>query len=279
MQLQRHELKYIISEAVAVEIRQFISPFLEIDEFGVGKPDYSYPVHSLYLDSPRLVTYWHTINGNKNRYKLRIRFYDDRPEAPVFLEIKRRMNDAILKQRGALKREFIDSYLNGQLPEVSMIASKDPKQFGAVMRFHELMLKHQARPTAHVFYMREAWISPNDNSVRVTMDRNVFCGPEFSTRFSAEVDDPVCVFGRKVVLELKFTGRFPLWFRDLVQAFGLMQCSAAKYADGIALKGERFFSDSISTEGPTSDSLILRDKRIAELGCLQSDSRKSPPKE
>ena len=279
MQLQRHELKYLISEAVAVEIRQFIGSFLEIDEFGASRPDLSYPVHSLYLDSPLLVTYWHTINGNKNRYKLRIRFYDDRPDSPVFLEIKRRMNDAILKQRGALKREFIGSFMNGQLPEASMIASKDPKQMGAVMRFHELMQKHQARPTAHVFYMREAWISPYDNSVRVTMDRNVLCVPESTTDFKAEVDDPVCVFGRKVVLELKFTGRFPNWFRDLVQSFGLMQCSAAKYADGIALKGERFFSDSIHVGSPASDSLILRDKRIAELGVNQSESRTSPHKE
>lgn len=279
MQLQRHELKYLISEAVAVEIRHFIASFLEIDEFGASRPDLSYPVHSLYLDSPLLATYWHTINGDKNRYKLRVRFYDDRPESPVFLEIKRRMNDAILKQRGALRRGFIDSFLNGQLPDNSMIASKDPKQAGAVMRFHGLMLKHQARPTAHVSYMREAWISPNDNSIRVTMDRNVLCGPESTTLFKSEVNDPVCVFGRKVVLELKFTGRFPNWFRDLVQSFGLMQCSAAKYADGIALKGERFFSDSIHAGSPASDSLILRDKRIAELGVNQSESGKSPHQE
>ena len=39
-------------------------------------------------------------------------------------------------------------------------------------------------------------------------------------------------------LELKFTGRFPDWFKQLVRVFGLRQCSASKYADGIAIKGE-----------------------------------------
>ena len=36
-----------------------------------------------------------------------------------------------------------------------------------------------------------------------------------------------------VILELKFTSRYPNWFRDLVSGFGLMQCGAAKYVDGM----------------------------------------------
>ncbi|HKQ36797.1 MAG TPA: hypothetical protein VJ063_01895, partial [Verrucomicrobiae bacterium] len=46
------------------------------------------------------------------------------------------------------------------------------------------------------------------------------------------------VWGKDVVLELKFTNRFPDWFRDLVRVFGLRQCGAAKYVDGVALQGE-----------------------------------------
>jgi hypothetical protein len=38
-----------------------------------------------------------------------------------------------------------------------------------------------------------------------------------------------------VVLELKFTGRFPDWFQDLVRHFALWKCSAAKYVDGVTL--------------------------------------------
>jgi hypothetical protein len=49
---------------------------------------------------------------------------------------------------------------------------------------------------------------------------------------------PVLVWDRDVVLELKFTNRFPEWFRQLTQAFNLRQCGAAKYVDGVALQGE-----------------------------------------
>ena len=238
LQLQRFELKYQIREEVALAVRDFVAAYLEIDEYGATRANLSYPVHSLYLDSDTLTLYWNTINGNKNRYKLRLRFYENRPSAPIYFEIKRRMNDAILKQRGAVKREAVDWILSGHLPGPSNLVSSDPKHLVALQRFSQLMVENHAKPKAHVSYLREAWISPHDNSVRVTMDREVLCAPEPTARFVAEMDRPVRVFGRAVILELKFTGRFPDWFRELVRVFSLPQCSAAKYADGVALLGE-----------------------------------------
>lgn len=238
MQLSRLELKYQISEQVALAVRDFISSYLEIDEFGATRPNLSYPVHSLYLDSPGLKTYRDTINGNKNRYKLRLRFYENRPEAPVYFEIKRRMNNAILKQRGAVIREAVPAVLAGQLPEPSQMPSPNPRALGGIQRFHALMTELRARPTAHIYYQREAWISPRDNSVRVTLDRDVLFQPDATTRLETAMSNPLTVFGRRVILELKFTGRFPDWWRELVRVFGLAQGSAAKYADGIVLYGE-----------------------------------------
>jgi hypothetical protein len=241
MQLQRWELKYVIPEETALAVREYVRPYLELDEYGAGRPNLSYTIHNLYLDSDDLAIYWGTINGDKNRYKLRLRFYEDNPKVPIFFEIKRRMNDAIMKQRGGVKRQAVGSVLGGQHPGPDDLVSGDARQLVAIQRFVELMIRDQAGPTAHVTYDREAWISPVDNSVRVTMDRNVFISPEFTTRFTAQMDEPSCVFGKLVILELKFTGRFPDWFKDLVRTFNLRQGSASKYADGIANKGEMYF--------------------------------------
>ena len=68
----RFELKYLIPNSVALRVRDFIQQHLDIDEYGVGQPNFSYPVHSLYLDSDDWKIYWRTINGDKNRYKLRL---------------------------------------------------------------------------------------------------------------------------------------------------------------------------------------------------------------
>ena len=228
LQAQRFELKYIISDEVALAVRDFVSSYLELDEFGATLPNLSYPVHSLYLDSPDMKLYKSTINGDKNRFKLRLRFYENRADAPVFFEIKRRMNNTIAKQRGGVRRDGVEGLLAGQLP----------KQLLALQNFCRLLATLDASPKAHIAYLREAWISRYDNSVRVTLDRNVRCDPEPSARLSTQMVQPVTVFGDKVVLELKFTNRFPDWFKELVRIFGLMQCGAAKYVDGVALVGE-----------------------------------------
>ena len=233
LQLQRFELKYIIEEPVALAVREYVSTQLELDEFSVGKPNYSYPVHSLYLDSDDLHLYQSTINSEKNRYKLRLRFYNDLPDTPVFFEIKRRVDGAILKQRGGVRRSAVDAILAGHLPTPEHLVSENPKQFFALQRFCELMTKLQARPKVHVGYLREAWLPHDGNSVRITMDRNVRDDPEPTARLSTQMKNPVLVFGNSVILEIKFTGRYPRWLADMVRTFGLRQSSAAKYVDGI----------------------------------------------
>lgn len=267
LQPQRFELKFIIKEEIALAVRDFLRSYLALDKFGATQPNLSYPVHSLYLDSDALTTYWHTINGNKNRYKLRLRFYGGNPDLPVYFEIKRRANDAILKQRGGVRRDAVDWLLAGHLPEPKHVISDDPKELVAIQRFCQLLNEIQAKPKAHVAYLREAWISTADNSVRVTMDRNVRCESEPTAQFSPEFSSPVLVFGPNVVLELKFTGRYPDWFRELVRIFNLAQCSAAKYADGVALIGEwrlapLFPPNSESEEKANARKALLKEKNL-----------------
>ena len=238
LQTSRFELKYLVNEDTALLIREFVREYLELDENGVGKPNYSYPVHSVYLDSDDLKTYWMTINGDKNRFKLRLRFYNNNPDTPVFFEIKRRMNNCIMKQRGAVRREAVPVLLSGHLPEPSHLCSKDPKHLTALQNFCRLMEQLRAHPKVHIGYLREAYVPHDDNSARVTMDRQVRAEPELFLRLQTEFLEPMIVWDKDVVVELKFTNRFPAWFGELVRIFGLRQCGAAKYCDGVARMGE-----------------------------------------
>lgn len=268
LQLSRLEYKYIVSPDVALAVRDFVSSYLEIDEFGATQPNLSYPVHSLYLDSDDLRIYWGTINGDKNRYKLRLRFYENRPNAPVYFEIKRRMNNAIMKQRGAVRRDAVSQVLAGQLPSPAQLTSADPRHAVAISRFVELIQAVGAKPKAHVAYQREAWVQPDDNSIRVTLDRVVLCAVDETSELKTEMERPFPVFGNSVILELKFTGRFPDWFAQLARAFNLHQVSAAKYADGVALMGEHFFSPhGMHAPGPEHARRRADRLRILNLRC------------
>ncbi|HSU54666.1 MAG TPA: polyphosphate polymerase domain-containing protein [Candidatus Dormibacteraeota bacterium] len=241
LQQRRFELKYLLDPVLVAGIRDFLRGPLELDEFGARYDDLAYPVHSLYLDSDDLKTYGSSINGTKNRFKLRLRYYDALPQTPVFFEVKARVDNCILKQRCGVRREAVPLLLAGQLPEPEHLMSREPRHLAALQRFNLLMGELNARPKAHNSYFREAWVSPYDDSVRVTFDREIRIEPCFLPGAVIEMKRPIRVFPEFVVLELKFTERFPNWMRDMVRTFNLMQFSSAKYAEGVTLLGEHRF--------------------------------------
>ena len=259
LQQQRFELKYLVEESLTPAIRDFVSCHLELDDFGVGRPNFSYPVHSVYLDSDDLHTHQATIVGTKNRFKLRLRYYDDAPQAPVFFEVKGRVDSCILKRRCGVRRGAVAQVLSGQMPAPDQLVTTEPRHFAALERFLLLMTSINARPKAHNSYLREAWVSPHDNSVRVTFDRNIRIEPHFDFTAVVPMREPVSIYSPVVILELKFTDRFPNWFNDLVQSFNLMQSSAAKYSGGVLMLGEyRFNAQNIFEDVPFAPEMQAR---------------------
>ncbi len=243
LQRQRFELKYFVEEARTAAIRDFLSSYLELDEYGSGQPGGAYAVHSVYLDSPDLETFHLSVNGVKNRYKLRMRYYDDRPDTPVFFEIKSRVDNCMFKQRCPVRRSAVGLLLEGYLPEPDHALSAEPRHLVALQEFHLHMQRIGARPKVHNAYLREAWVSHGDNSVRVTFDRQVRIEPWSRNSSPTEMSHAALVFP-VVILEIKFTNRFPNWMQDLVRQFHLMRGSASKYAEGVLTLGEYAFQDS-----------------------------------
>jgi hypothetical protein len=84
--------------------------------------------------------------------------------------------------------------------------------------------------------MREAYVS-DDDEVRVTMDRDVYSEPNPNSSIKVKMAKPVHSYKGMVILELKFTNRFPNWFRELVRVSDAMQCGAAKYVSGVTELG------------------------------------------
>ena len=243
LQTQRFELKYLVREETAQAVRRFVSCHLKPDEFAAKLPQYSYPVHSLYLDSPELSTYQAVQCGEKNRFKLRIRYYRN-DDSTVYFEIKRRTNEVISKMRAKVRREAVPLLLNGQPPQLRHLATPDGRQLIALQEFCRLMHQLRATPRSHVAYQREAWMSPINNSMRVTFDRQVQCEPEFGCGLTTALGEAVAPFDHQVVLELKFVDRLPNWCGEMVRAFGLVRGGAPKYAQGVFLMGEHRLSNT-----------------------------------
>ena len=229
LQSSRFEFKYVIPEALVRPLRDFARGYLVHDEHAKPKENWEYEVCSLYLDSPSLTLCRATMQGHKNRFKLRIRFYEHSPDSPAYFEIKRRDNDVILKRRAAVRREAVSSLLAGQWPKWSDLHNGNTDQFGALERFCALRDMIHAEGQAFVSYQREAYVTPENNTVRVTFDRQI-SGQPYGRNWSLfSSQEPVHPDIGGVVLEVKFTDRFPNWIGQMVQLFDLERRSMAKY--------------------------------------------------
>jgi hypothetical protein len=232
--LSRYECKYLVTPSVASDIRQFISPFMTLDSN--AREGRSYPICSLYLDTFDLHFYRQTLTGEKNRCKLRVRSYSDDSSTPVFLEVKGRVNDIVWKRRAKLPPSIALALLRE-----GDGAWTDPRT-RKVLEDLDFFAGHvsvaAARPFLRVKYMREAYEAVGGDTLRITFDTDVMCCPTLDANlsFNGKGWIPTSVPG--VILEIKFTERYPAWTGEMIRIFGLQKQSVPKYV----LSVDRFFA-------------------------------------
>jgi len=220
----RYECKYLVPNERLAALRDFFSSFLVHDAHARRSPEQRYVVTSLYLDSPRLVLYQGTLDGAKNRHKLRLRTYADGADEPVFCEVKKRMDGVIYKRRAKVARAAVESFLAGDAFALERASpSPDAREFGLLSR------AIMAGPTLRVRYQREAFESTGADPVRVTFDTELAYAHSPDGELSCS---DVEWFGTPLtdpILEVKFTNTYPAWLAELVRRFGLYRRSVAKY--------------------------------------------------
>lgn len=237
MRNSRYELKYLIDEQQASRIRLFIRSHLVPDSHADPRQLHGYPVHSLYLDSPSLELLRSSQEGLRNRFKLRLRFYDDDPQHPVFLEIKRRLDGVITKQRAKVARGGLELLLAQRRLERAERGDDGPEAVAAHREFCDRCRQLGARGIVYVSYLREAYVGRNDEAIRVTLDRHLVTDHYRAGTPLAPPSHPRRVPLPGVVLELKFSNRFPQWMQDLVQTVDLRRISLAKYVESVQALG------------------------------------------
>ena len=225
----RCEHKYLVPEETAVALRSFVKAYLSPDQYMPTNEAEGYHVHSLYLDSPLYELYQETKDGVKNRYKLRIRFYDDAPDAPAFLEIKTRTTDSIRKLRATISKQSAEELLRGSHLSPRDLIDPTEKSAIALVEFCNRTAHLLARGSAFVSYRREAYVAPESEGIRITFDRHITGLPFDPVQGLNLPADGASVFPDKVVVELKYAGQLPVWIRSLVRDFGLHRISFPKY--------------------------------------------------
>lgn len=236
LRLERLELKYLLDEKTARQVRRWIRPYCRPDPHN-QKCDTDgsegYPLKSLYLDTPSLAFHHAKEQGAPKRFKLRVRSYRGLDTACV--EIKRRSSDIVLKRRVLVAREGLRETLRGAgKPWDGTSASRN-----VLEDYSRLVLATGAEPKLIVKYHREAYVSTVDTYARVTFDRRIAFqrtdqwSLQSQGRVWHKLDDHRPGRSPLVVLELKCETMVPAWLVDLVRHAQLRRASVSKYSLGI----------------------------------------------
>jgi SPX domain protein involved in polyphosphate accumulation len=225
----RFERKYVVTESAADAIRRFVTTKLVRDAYMAGNGPTGYRIHSLYFDTAGCAIYRQTIEGHKNRSKLRIRFYDETPSSPAFLEVKRRTNETIHKLRAAVSKRAAERLLEGARLKPADLISGDEAAVRALDQFSDRRERMRLEGAVFACYQREAYVSRAADNVRVTFDRQII-GQTYQHDCSLALSPqqaPISAMG--VVLELKYSDRIPAWMHDLISSFRLERVPFSKY--------------------------------------------------
>jgi hypothetical protein len=237
--LERREFKYLVPRQLVPQLRRALAGVCVPDRH--AGPDGTYKVRSLYLDTPRYDLFYANAREAPVRFKARVRCYPSR-SSTVFLEIKKRVLDTIVKTRAPVPDESWKGVVEGMI--LSSDESAESRDSRARAQFLTLVHTYHLRPVLLVEYLREAYTSTIDPYARATFDTRVTCQARYA--FDLEADPrrwrSVSHPGRTitepayVVLELKFGKTAPAWMVAMVQRFDLLRHSFSKY--GYSLRAE-----------------------------------------
>jgi len=230
MRAYRRELKFLVHHSVRSMLlerwRRFLvrAPFTNVHAVG--------PVLSLYYDSPELAFYREKQDGIRSRDKVRLRTYGRAFAAgqTTILEIKHRSGDGIRKLRYPLP-DFEPDQLDPARWRLD-----DPAMAAAFLALRE---RYRLRPSAQVYYQREAYQGVVESDLRVTFD-SALVGLHPGERLTRELclDRSRALLPDTVqILEVKSTVGIPGWVFEGVVAGELRQQTLPKYVSAVEALG------------------------------------------
>lgn len=212
---KRLEKKYLLTEAQAETLLQSLKGELKADAYG------QYTVCNVYLDTDDYRLIRTSIEKPTYKEKLRLRSYGvPQLKDRVFLELKKKYKGVVYKRRISLTEAEAEAYLN---------EGKTPADDGQIFREIDwAMHLYALRPKLFLAYDRTAFSGVEDDTLRLTLDRNVRFRTTDTGLRSGDAGEqllpPDCV-----LMEIKVRGAFPLWLSCRLSAQGIFPVSFSKY--------------------------------------------------
>jgi hypothetical protein len=207
------EIKFFVEARVGAQIREWARSRLEPDPYGAGPLGDEYSVSSVYFDTDARDVFHRRASYGRSKY--RIRRYQE--SQTVFLERKLRNGTRLSK-----RRTVIDL---GTLPLLSIPGALNGD---GTAWFRRRVALRRLEPVCQVTYTRTARVGTmTDGSVRLTLDGDLRAIVNGSCAF--QMDPGTAVLDESMILELKYQGRIPAIFRQLMDEFRIAPRRSSKY--------------------------------------------------
>lgn len=221
MKRYRNEWKYYCTDGELALLETRLRALLPLDEH--TGPCGRYTVHSLYFDDYTDTCARDNEAGVAERFKYRIRYYDDARDV-LLLERKEKRYNRCHKESTRLTRAAYDALVRSAGAELFW-KSEDP----VLRRFCVDMMTRHFTPKVIVDYERTAFVEPVTN-IRITLDRNIAASPW--TEAFLDEDGYQCLplqSGQCHIMEVKFDDILPGYIRNTVCSRDFQQTSFSKY--------------------------------------------------
>lgn len=225
----RFEYKYLMPNYLIIGFVKSIIPYVQYDKFALNQENKEYTVRSIYFDSHNYEAYHEKTEGIKDRKKIRVRVYNDREaDAIAFLEIKRKYENHIFKNRAKVPYENIEEVFSTNDP-IRFVVGADSEEIDNASMFMFNINKKNMKPVALITYDRLAFFAKFNSMLRITIDKNLraMISPNLSDIY--ENRNLVPCFLNKSILEIKFQHGFPNWLTKKIQLFRLNRYALSKY--------------------------------------------------
>jgi hypothetical protein len=235
-----YEVRYLITEETALRLRDFTQCYFDFDEYSVGVPNFSYPVHRLYLDSDSLRLYWDAIEDPEHRRHLRIRFHGGGPDDPVYVQHKHWNGDTVTTETFDMHRSGLERLLSGQwLTDRDLVRKTKGHPQAVSQHSVELLNTFCAKPKLHLAFLQEGYVD-DCGTCRINFRREVVCEPELAGDTHTHLRNPRRILAPGYVLvALKFRDRYPDWFEEMVRSFSLAEYEFDDYLGAVAAVGAK----------------------------------------
>lgn len=237
--MTRNEFKYIVPVCYIDDLRKSLENYTDYDPFikRTGKGEYT--CRSIYYDTKDLEAFDEKKEGVKIRKKFRIRSYDSKKDNSIaFLEIKRKYDNLVTKNRGLIYADDIVPILSNGNVHSYKFPNNNPKYYTDAIKFLYYYKIKSLKPIVLVVYEREAYCMKYDDTIRITFDKNLRCKayPKEEDLFTD--DNLKGILYNYFILEIKFNNSFPkLILPRIIKKFNLLHGTYSKYGNSCIFSG------------------------------------------